>query len=296
MASVHDKYYAEYLSTTLPRIAASALFFTIVYVVGESLSKRLSSTYAHLPRNSQIDWSTRVASMVHACIVLPLSIYGLYFEGELPKDVIFKTSYVSSLVTAISGGYFVWDLLICIKHLSIIGYGFLLHAVYCGVVFLGVQFPPMLHYFALTYLLYEATTMFMNPFFMMEMLKSHPTKKRGDTFHKIQFYISVCFALLFLVIRMIGGNYYLYLLYEIPTSRWSELTEYHQLMWKIFFTMGVISSLLNTYWFSEIIRQAIGVLGGGKTEDSKKGSEANGKSAKGVHGTSASKTKAKKDN
>lgn len=27
----------------------------------------------------------RVVSMVHACIVLPLSIYALYFEGELPK-------------------------------------------------------------------------------------------------------------------------------------------------------------------------------------------------------------------
>jgi hypothetical protein len=299
MASVHDNYYAEYLSTTLPRIAASALFFTIVYVVGESLSKRLSSTYAHLPRTSQIDWSTRVASMIHACIVLPLSIYGLYFEGELPKDVIFKTSYVSSLVTAISGGYFVWDLMICIKHLSIIGYGFLLHAVYCGIVFLGVQFPPMLHYFALTYLLYEATTVFMNPFVMMEMLKTHPTKKRGDTFHKVQFYISVCFALLFLVIRMIGGNYYLYLLWEVPSARLSEMTEYHQIMWKIFFTMGVISSLLNTYWFAEIVKQATGVLFGGKTEDPKKGSEANGKSAKGVQGTSASKAspkmKAKKD-
>jgi hypothetical protein len=37
----------------------------------------------------------------------------------------------------------------------------------------------MLHYFALTYLLYEATTVFMNPFVMMEMMKTHPTKKRG---------------------------------------------------------------------------------------------------------------------
>jgi hypothetical protein len=296
MASVHDKHYDEYFATTLPRIFASALFFTIVYHVGKVFSKRLSSTYSHLPKVSQIDWSTRVVSMAHACIVLPLSVYAVYFEGELPKDVIFKTSYWSNMVCAISGGYFVWDLLICLKHLSVIGYGFLLHAVYCGIVFLGVQFPPMLHYFALTYLLYEATTVFMNPFVMMEMMKTHPTKKRGDTFHKVQFYISVCFALLFLVIRMIGGNYYLYLLWEIPSARMNEMTAYHQMMWKIFFVAGVLSSLLNTYWFAEIVKQALGVLTGGKSEDSKNGSEANGKSAKGVQGSSASKAnKAKKD-
>jgi hypothetical protein len=41
---------------------------------------------------------------------------------------------------------------------------------------------------------------------------------------------------------------------------------------------------------------ALGVLGGGKSDDTKKGSEANGKSAKRVHGSSASKaTKTKKD-
>lgn len=134
----------------------------------------------------------------------------------------------------------------------------------------------MLHYFALTYLLYESTTIFMNPFVMMEMMKTHPKKKRGNidminrrinrydfnsfvstgpTFHKVQFYISVVFALLFLVIRMIGGNYYLYLLWDRVSSRLDELSEYQQIMWKIFFTMGVISSILNTYWFAEIVKQ-----------------------------------------
>jgi hypothetical protein len=64
MASVHDKHYDEYFATTLPRIFASALFFTIVYHVGKVFSKRLSSTYSHLPKVSQIDWSTRYAKSI----------------------------------------------------------------------------------------------------------------------------------------------------------------------------------------------------------------------------------------
>lgn len=40
----------------------------------------------------------------------------------------------------------------------------------------------MLHYFALIYLMYEATTIFMNPYVMMEMMKTHPTKTRGTIY------------------------------------------------------------------------------------------------------------------
>jgi hypothetical protein len=54
------------------------------------------------------------------------------------KDKLYAISNVSTFTATVSGGYFIWDLVVCILYLKVTGWEFLLHAIYCSFVYVGL--------------------------------------------------------------------------------------------------------------------------------------------------------------
>jgi hypothetical protein len=61
---------------------ASALLFTVVYNASSFVFFRLSATYRHLPAKLQLRWDNRVASTLHALIIVPGCLHAFFFAYD----------------------------------------------------------------------------------------------------------------------------------------------------------------------------------------------------------------------
>ena len=64
---------------------ASALLFTVVYNASSFVFTRLSSTYRQLPPKLQLRWDNRVASTLHALIIVPGCLHAFFFAFDTQK-------------------------------------------------------------------------------------------------------------------------------------------------------------------------------------------------------------------
>ena len=70
-----QKSFREYV----PMIVVAISFFAIVQVLLEIYGTRFSQTVQAKPRDAQIEFRSYSTSLIHATIVLPISIYGMFY-------------------------------------------------------------------------------------------------------------------------------------------------------------------------------------------------------------------------
>ena len=92
------------------------------------------STYAYLARSCT------------ALVQVPLAIATLT-NPKMIKDRLYSTSSSSTTMLAIASGYFVHDLVICTIQLSTWGPAYLLHALFCSLLYCYGLFSGVLHYY-----------------------------------------------------------------------------------------------------------------------------------------------------
>ncbi|POW03982.1 hypothetical protein PSHT_11454 [Puccinia striiformis] len=108
---------------------------------------------------------------------------------------------------SISTGYFLWDIIVSLKlTISRGGIGFLVHAISCFVAFL-YSIKPFGAYFGFAFLLWEASTIFLNPHWFFD--------KIGMSGSKAQLYNGVALLLVFFFSRLVLGNYTSYQLFAL---------------------------------------------------------------------------------
>lgn len=124
--------------TTLPlhvhQIVNAFLFYEAIFLlVSPALSQILiNRVYAQLPRRTRVNWNVRVVSTIQATFVCFSALQVIFSDParrSMSRDErLWAYSSSSGRVQAYAAGYFLWDVLVSVQHLDVLGPGSLVHA------------------------------------------------------------------------------------------------------------------------------------------------------------------------
>jgi hypothetical protein len=130
--------------TTLPLHAHQVLMSFLVYegiflILSPTISNILfPNVYGRFPRRTKVNWDARVVSFIQATFVSFMALQVILGEDEARSsmtrdDRLWGYSPASGKVQAFAAGYFLWDVLLCVRHLDVQGISALTHAV-CALI------------------------------------------------------------------------------------------------------------------------------------------------------------------
>lgn len=130
---------------TLPLHIHELLFATLFYhaictVISPVLSKVLfPKIYPSLPPRTRLNWDVHVVSLTQSIVINTLALWVMLADGERGamgwEERVWGYDGAGGMILGFAVGYFVWDLMICIRWLGVFGWGLLAHAVAALVVF-----------------------------------------------------------------------------------------------------------------------------------------------------------------
>ena len=132
---------------TLPYHVHEVLFALFFYQFVQSiLSPKLSTflfpdVYPKLNRRTRINWDVHVVSLVQSLLINTLALYVMFRDEERydmktsVTERVFGYTGISGLVQGLAAGYFLWDLIVSTRYLTIFGIGIWAHAVTALMVF-----------------------------------------------------------------------------------------------------------------------------------------------------------------
>ncbi|PVH92215.1 DUF887-domain-containing protein [Periconia macrospinosa] len=224
------KHVADYLSLqTLPLHAHEVLFaFALYYGIHQWFAPFISNlliprTYASFSTKTRLSWNVHIVSLTQSTLICALALWVMHKDG-VRKDMdwterVYGYTGAGGLVQAFAGGYFVWDLVITLQHLSVFGLGMLAHAVSALFVF-SLGFRPFVNFYAPTFILYELSSPFLNVHWFCDKLNM--------TGSNLQLYNGILLLCTFAGCRLIWGSYQsvrvFYDIYRAVTAGDSVLT------------------------------------------------------------------------
>eukprot|EP01125_Pyxidicula_operculata_P021235 TRINITY_DN8102_c0_g1_i1.p1 TRINITY_DN8102_c0_g1~~TRINITY_DN8102_c0_g1_i1.p1 ORF type:complete len:248 (+),score=9.59 TRINITY_DN8102_c0_g1_i1:81-824(+) len=228
--------------------AVSALCFYFAPILWHKLGN-LNEAYREGDERKRHAFRERMNGLVHAVIVVILSIYCMWTSPEIVQDKINATNGLSTLVNSIATGYFFWDSYYCIHYFKYGGWGFLVHGLVCLAVYSGTQFNLM-HGYGMVFLMYEASTPFLSINWIISNLKIKAPL--------VADIMGVLLVITFVFFRLISGVY-------CSLNFWVDLFDFifkytHGVdspiklaYYIILFVGNATLNVLNFYWFSKII-------------------------------------------
>eukprot|EP01069_Polyplicarium_translucidae_P005026 Polyplicarium_translucidae@DN2705_c0_g1_i3.p1 len=185
----------------------SALVWTAIHAgIGDGLLLRCvpAKTRSAVEARKRSDADLRGALLVngvafiHACLTVPLGIYGAFFCTSLREDKFNGTNPATDFMFVVMLGYFLWDSAVCIWHYRSFGMTFLLHGVICFVSLYVQQVATTdrLNWYLCALALSEASTPFLHIRYVL--LKGKATSTRLFTF------ANTMFLALFVSVRLIA--------------------------------------------------------------------------------------------
>lgn len=203
--------------------------------------------YTKLSPFTKFNWDTRVVAWIHAFYATSIALYVLRNPIEFHQihhDKLFGYHPRAMDYLSISTGYFLWDTIVSLKlTLNRGGIGFLLHAISCFVAFL-YSIKPFCGYFGFAFLLWEASTIFLNPHWFFD--------KIGMSGSKAQLLNGVALLLVFFFSRLVLGNYTSYQLFMLSFEDGVSQKAGTRLLNTIRI-LDLLLSGLNMFWFYQMI-------------------------------------------
>lgn len=143
--------------STLPlhihELLLSTLFYHVICTTISPIFSRVlfPKIYPSLPARTRLNWDVHVVSLTQSVIINTLALWVMWTDGERKamgwKERVWGYDGAGGMIQAFAAGYFLWDLMICIRWLSVFGWGLLAHAVAALVVFsLGFVSPQFISY------------------------------------------------------------------------------------------------------------------------------------------------------
>lgn len=121
------------------------LFATIAYhLICTFLSPLLSTfffprIYPSLPPRAKLNWDVHVVSLTQAVAINSLALWVMWVDEERGsmgwEERVWGYDGAGGMIQGFAAGYFLWDLLICVRNVGLFGWGLLAHAVAALVVF-----------------------------------------------------------------------------------------------------------------------------------------------------------------
>ncbi|KAF2740021.1 DUF887-domain-containing protein [Polyplosphaeria fusca] len=272
--------------TTLPHhaheIALGFIWYHFVlHVLSPTLSKILiPKTYGAFNRRTRLNWDIHWVSMVQALFINATALYVILNDPERREmdwmGRLWGYTPASGMVQGFAAGYFLWDLQISTQYISLAGPSALLHAMGALAV-TCIGFRPFGNYYGLSFVLYELSTPFLNIHWFCDKLNM--------TGSKLQLYNGIALLASFFLCRVVWGTYQSVLIYsDIYTAFTAtstnpmgltleegkcegnssgfgyggpEACEVGELpIWlvSIYLVGNTALSLLNLYWFSQMVK------------------------------------------
>ncbi len=141
--------------TTLPQhshqiIVASVAYSALFWILSPLVSAKVASVYRRSPKRTQTNWSVRVVSLIQATFICGCAIHVMFWDvSRTQMDARGRLTAYSPMagrVQAFAAGYFLWDLLISVLYVRILGMSSLIHA-FCALAitmlgFVSIEIPP----------------------------------------------------------------------------------------------------------------------------------------------------------
>eukprot|EP00878_Enallax_costatus_P018026 GHUV01018954.1.p1 GENE.GHUV01018954.1~~GHUV01018954.1.p1 ORF type:complete len:212 (+),score=22.03 GHUV01018954.1:531-1166(+) len=195
----------------------------------------------------------RVVCFVHNIIQIPLAIF-ILLDPYYNKNAIWAKDDFSTLVMAVSAGYFLYDTLECIVRIKHEGVDFLLHGIFCFVVFTNLAHTGYFHFYGAGFLLWELSTPFIHFRWVLYKLGKESSKLYGLN--------ALAGMLVFFLCRIIWGNA-LSIMFWVDSVRALRTPEGAMLpMASIWFyrLCTIVMNGLNAWWFSKMVKILLAAL------------------------------------
>jgi hypothetical protein len=243
----------------LRNLVFSVAFWTLLWKLTPAFSETFFKTYLQLSEDEKIIWNSRIISTCHSLAAFTLAVYCTFFDTTLQTDKLYAVSELSNFIAIVCGGYFIWDLAVCVLYVKVTGWAFLLHAIYCSIVYVSILFKRHFHYFAIAFLLYEGSTPLLNLYVIMNMQNSK--KQRNLFFLKLHTLLGIAFFFVYVLLRLVFGNWLLWQFWREAAERWTHVQQSDELWWWLYFAAGVTANSLNLYWFlSGLLPRALSLV------------------------------------
>lgn len=221
-------------------ILLSFVFFTTVH---NSLSPAVSGvlfpvSYGKAGKRARNNWDIRVASLVHAILIIFLAGRCLNLPS-LDQNRAFGWHEDVGFSIAIATGYFIWDTLESIIHFS--DTGFVFHGISCLLIY-GLSFTPFAPYYAVRFLFWELSTVFLNIHWFLD--------KTGKTGSVLQLLNGIILLATFFCVRCIWGGMMSYDFFVTLNSAYDQVSTPYLI---IYGGGNVLLQGLNWFWFTKMI-------------------------------------------
>ena len=221
------------------------LFFALLHATVPERAYRaiLKTKYANLPSGTKDIWNANAMSLMYAAYVVPLIAVYLCEHEDVDIDMLHGASYspLATHVIRVSSGFFLWDLLFCLKCYDTWGLMYIIHAMFSFSTFFYVATTRIGVPLAMRILLYEFSTIFLHIRTCLKDLKLY----EKWIWHVVNF----TFAVSFFVFRIFYGFSVCFI-----TTRLVVQDERISLLTKFMVMLNItLSSLLNLMWAQKIV-------------------------------------------
>ena len=218
-------------------VLASSLLWTLCFKYYYSKSVH----FEKLQGEKRVNFKMHVISLMHALLVSALVPF-IIFDPVHQADKIFGQSRFAESVASISLGYFIWDIVMCLKYHKLNGYAFLFHAVTGFFLTLGT-FQPLFQYYLGVFLAFEISTVFLNVHWFCDKFDLS-----GSFF---QLANGVCLLVAFFIVRICFGTFEIVQMISMGLKSSDKVS----LGWLSFYTVAsFLMQLLNYKWFFQIAK------------------------------------------
>ncbi|KAI5961755.1 hypothetical protein CANMA_003732 [Candida margitis] len=232
-------------------VASAAFYFSIQVAVRPIATSILGKTYTSLQEKTRVDFDIHIVSMVQCIVSIVLTFYHFnnpHWQNRANDRVnsLIGSTPFGGMLGAVSAGYFIWDLWVCVKHFKMFGAGFLLHgaAALFGMI---CTLIPYCQPWTASFLAFELSTPFVN----MNWFASHmPEGTFSDSFVMIN---GLILMVVFFFIRIIWG---FYAIFQLAIDMTYSLDQINILIPAALLILNFGLDVLNVFWFYKMVRIA----------------------------------------
>lgn len=238
-------------------IVGSFVFYQLVYAYFAPWFNRLvfRSQYTSIKdRKTKVNFDIHTVSSVQ-CLV---TFYSIAPTLLLPMglNVVTYRDELASMASALAVGYFLWDLLICVRYFNLYGFEFLAHALSSLYVF-TVSLRPFCQAWVGKFLLFEASTPFVNNNWFIAQLS------KGSSKPVVPMWVNAVNGVLLLVtffsVRILWGFTAIGILIF---QMWKVRSSLPLKQSAILCALNLILNTLNVFWFSKMLKLAKKMVNG----------------------------------
>lgn len=234
--------------THLHEIVFFAVFFHVLYSLAPLVNKRVFGEWFSRDADAATreNFNVRLVGVVQAVISVAVCI-PMFFHPQFTSNPIDGSYDFAALVASFTIGYFVWDLFYCcLFHFDLYGYEFLFHAFGALYVF-GVTLVPFCQPYLCAFLIYEASTPFVQFHFMMTRAPKGMFPQWAITANGIV--LMVVFFLVRIIWGVFATGYSFWLL-------WPQRGSHNAALIASVYILNVGFQFLNFTWFGKMIAMA----------------------------------------